>query len=71
MELRKQHQIKISKRFAVSENLNDGEDINRPYENIKENIKSSATESVRQYEVKQHKQRFYKEASPIKSKEIG
>jgi hypothetical protein len=29
MEVRKQYQIKISKRFAALENLSDSEDINR------------------------------------------
>jgi hypothetical protein len=49
MELRKQHQIDISNRFAALENLSDSEDINRPWEYIKENIKPSDTESVLQY----------------------
>jgi hypothetical protein len=29
LEVRKEYQIKISKRFAALENLNDSEDINR------------------------------------------
>jgi len=37
------------------ENLNDGEDINRFSENIKENVKTSAKESLGLYELKQHK----------------
>jgi hypothetical protein len=39
--VRKQYQIKISNRFAVFENLSDSEDINRAWENIKENIRTS------------------------------
>jgi len=35
-------------------NLNDSEDINRAWENIKENIKTSAKESLGLYELKQH-----------------
>ena len=44
--------MKISKRFAALENLNDGEDINMVWENIKENIKTSAKESLGLYELK-------------------
>jgi hypothetical protein len=41
LEVRKQYQIKISNRFAAMENLNDSEDINRAWKNIKKNIKTS------------------------------
>jgi hypothetical protein len=37
LEVRKEHQIKISKRFAAMENLNDSKDINRAWENIQQN----------------------------------
>jgi hypothetical protein len=53
-----QCQIKISKRLAALENLNDSEDIKRAWENIKENIKTSVKESLGLYELKQHKQWF-------------
>ena len=43
------------------ENLSDEEDINRIWENIKENIKTSAKESLCLYEVKQHKPWFDEE----------
>jgi hypothetical protein len=36
LEVRKQYQIKISKRSAALENLSDSEDINRAWEKIKE-----------------------------------
>ena len=55
LEARKQYQIEITTRFAALENLSDGEDINRAWENIKENIKTSAEESLGLYELKQHK----------------
>jgi hypothetical protein len=42
LEVRKQYQLTISNRFASLENLNVSEDINRAWENIKENIKISA-----------------------------
>ena len=38
LEVRKQYQIKISKRFAALENLNYSEDVNKDWEIIKENI---------------------------------
>jgi glycine betaine/choline ABC-type transport system substrate-binding protein len=39
LEFMKQYQIKISNGFAALENLRDSEDLNRAWENIKENIK--------------------------------
>ena len=41
----------------------DSEDINRAWENIKENIKTSAKESLGLYELKQHKPQFDEESS--------
>ena len=46
LEFRKRHQIKISDKFAALENLIDNKDINRAWENIQENIKISAKESL-------------------------
>jgi len=37
------------------ENLNDDEDINRAWEDIKENIKTSAKESLGRQQLKQYK----------------
>ena len=37
------------------ENFSDNEDINRAWENIKENIKTPAKESLGPCELKQHK----------------
>jgi hypothetical protein len=45
LDVRK-HQIEVSDRFLALENLSDSEDINRAWENIKENIKTSAKESL-------------------------
>jgi hypothetical protein len=50
--------MRISKRFAALENLNDSQHINRPWENIKENITTSAKGSLGLYEWKQHKPWF-------------
>jgi len=46
LEVRKQYQIKLSRRFATMENLSDSEDINRAWKNIKKNIKTSVKESL-------------------------
>jgi len=50
----KQYQVKISKSFAALENLNDSEDINRAWENIKENIKTPVKKSLGLHELKHH-----------------
>jgi hypothetical protein len=43
------------------ENVNNSEDINRAWENIKENVKTSARESLNPYELKRHKACFDEE----------
>ena len=61
LEVRKQYQIEITNSFATLENLSDVDDINRAWENIKENIKTSDKESL--HELKQHKPWFDEECS--------
>ena len=61
LEVRKGYQIEIKNRFAVLENLSNDEDINRARENIKENIKTLAKESLGLQEMKQHKPWFHEE----------
>jgi len=61
LEVRKQYQIEITYRFAAVENLNDDKDIHRACENIKENTKTSAKESLDLHELKQHKPCFDEE----------
>ena len=39
-EVREQYQIEIINRFAALEKMNDNEDVNRTWENIKENIQT-------------------------------
>jgi len=60
-EIREQYQIKITNRFAALENSDDDEDINRTWENIKENIQTSAKESLGLDEFKQNKPWFDEE----------
>jgi len=59
LEVRKKYQIDITNRFAALGNKD--EDVNRTWENIKENIKTSAKESLGVHEWKQHKPWFDKE----------
>jgi hypothetical protein len=47
--------IKISNRFVALENLGDGKNTNRAWENTNENIKTSAKQSFGLYELKLHK----------------
>jgi len=47
--------------FAALENLNVDEDVNRVWENIKEDINTSAKESLGLHEWKQHKPWFDRE----------
>ena len=61
LEVRKQYQIEMSNRFATLENLSDSEDTNRAWKNIKENIKTSAKESLGLQVMKQHKPWFDEE----------
>ena len=60
-EIREQYQIEITNRFAALENLDDGEDVNRTWENIKDNIQTSAKESLGLDELKQNKPWFDEE----------
>jgi hypothetical protein len=57
-EVREQYQIEITNRFAALEIFNDDEDVNRTWENIKENIQTSAKESLGLQEFKQNKPWF-------------
>jgi hypothetical protein len=54
LDVRK-HQIETSNKFPVLENLIDSEYINRDWENINWNIKTSAKESLGLCKLKQHK----------------
>jgi hypothetical protein len=60
-EVTNKYQIEVTNRFAAFENLNTDEDVNRAWENIKENIKTSAKESLGLHELKRHKPWFDQE----------
>jgi len=61
LEVKKKYQIEITNRFAALEKLNVDEDVNRAWENIKENIETSAKESLGLHELKRRKPWFDKE----------
>ena len=63
LEVRKQYQMKVSKRFAALGNLNNSQHTKRAWEDIKENIKTAAKDSPCVYELKQHKLCFDEEYS--------
>jgi len=72
LEVRKQHQLKITNKFTAFKNLSDDKDTNRAWENIKENIKTSTKESLGLQELKQHKPWFDDECLVfLRSKEAG
>ena len=50
--------LRSQKRFAYLEKLSKNEEVNRAWENIKENIKTSANEIPRVYELRKHKPRL-------------
>jgi len=59
--VKEKYQIEIRNRFSALENLIRNENVNRAWEIIKENIKTSAKESLALHEWKQHKPWFDKE----------
>jgi len=60
-EVREQYQIEITNRFAALENSDNDGDVNRTWENIKENIQTSTKESLGLVEFKQNKTWFDEE----------
>jgi hypothetical protein len=65
-EVRKENKIKVSKRLPALENLSYRKDINRAWENIEENIKTSAKESLGLCKLMHHKPCFDEECSRIR-----
>jgi hypothetical protein len=60
--LRKLNELEVKKQYQNRlENLSDGEEINRAWENVKENIKTSAKDSLGLRKSKQHKLWFDEE----------
>jgi hypothetical protein len=64
-DLKEQYQVTIKNKFAALENLEDSGDINRAWNNVRENIKISAQESLGYCESKHHKPWFNEECSRL------
>ena len=71
LEVKEKYQIEITNRFAGLENLNVDEDVNRVWENIKQNIKTSAKESLGLQKWKHHKPWLTKMCRFLRSEEAG
>jgi hypothetical protein len=63
--VKEEYQVTIRNKFAALENLVDSGDINRAWYNIRENIKSSAKESLGYCESRHRKQWFDEECSKL------
>jgi hypothetical protein len=61
-EVKEQYQVTIKNKFAAQENVDDGGDINRVWETIRENMKVSVKESISLCESKSHKPWFDEES---------
>jgi DNA repair ATPase RecN len=62
-EVKEQYQVTIRNKSAALKNLEDNGDINMAWDNIKENINTSAQESLSYCESKHHKPWFDKDCS--------
>ena len=71
LKVRKQYQIEITNSFSSLENISDEKDINKVLGNIKENIETSAKDSLGLQELKHHKPWFDEEVYFFRSKEAG
>jgi hypothetical protein len=63
--VKEQYQVTIRNKFAALENLEDSGDINRAWDNIRQNIKILAQESLGYCESKHHKPQFDEECSKL------
>jgi hypothetical protein len=64
-DVKEQYQVTIRNKFAALENLEDSGDINRAWDNIRENIKISAQESLGYCESRHCKLWFDEECSKL------
>jgi uncharacterized FlaG/YvyC family protein len=64
-DVKEQYQVKIRNTFAALENLEDSGDINRAWDNIRQNIKISAQENLGYCESKHRKPWFDEECSKL------
>jgi hypothetical protein len=57
-EVKEEYQVKITNRFEALESFDDNVDMNRAWENIRENIEIAAKASLGHYELQQYKPWF-------------
>jgi hypothetical protein len=62
---KEQFSVEVSNRFAALEDLDTEVEINSAWETIRENIKTSAEESLGYFELKKHKPWFHKGCSKL------
>jgi hypothetical protein len=65
VEGKEQYRVEVSNRFAASEDLDSGVEINSVWEIIRENIKISANESLGYCELKKHNPWFDEACSKL------
>jgi hypothetical protein len=65
VEVKEKYQVEISNRFAALESLHESFDINNLWENIRENIKTSAKENLGYQKLKHNKPCFDGECSKL------
>jgi hypothetical protein len=65
VEVKKKYQVEISNRFAVLESPDESFDSNKAWENIRENIKTSAKDNLGYQKLKHNKQWFDDECSKL------
>jgi hypothetical protein len=59
-DVKEQYQVTIRNKFAALENLEGSGDVNRAWDNVRENIKISAQESL-DYSEPKHREPWYDE----------
>jgi DNA repair ATPase RecN len=64
-DVTEQYQVTIRNKYAALENSEDNGDINRTWDNIRENVKISAQESLGYCESKEHTPGFNEECSKL------
>jgi hypothetical protein len=65
VEIKEKYQVEISNRFVALESLDESFDINNAWESIRENIKTSAKESLEYQKLKHNKPWFDDERSKL------
>lgn len=65
VEVMGKYQIEISKRFPALESLDDSLDINKAWESIRDNIKTSVKENLGYHKLKHSKPWFNDECSEL------